>query len=154
MIGPIGDCWPVLPCWCLVARRWRGQPRGGGAGYLPTLVANERYEGDGDEHLVIVALVGAAGDEDKVLLAAAAADGHNEPAAERQLRPQRFGYSRAAGGDDDTVVGGVFGPAKRAVATANPHVVIAKVGQPVAGVVGQLAVALDGIDFAGDAAED
>ena len=95
-----------------------------------------------------------ARDAHELLHARVGADRDDQAAADLELLLQRLRNLRAAGGDDDRVVGRVLGPAARAVGVQHVHVVIAEIGKLLRRLGGQLADALDREDLAGDARED
>ena len=74
----------------------------------------------------------------------------HQPAADFKLVFERFGNRRAAGGDNDRVIGRVRRPAARAIAMQNVDVAVAKIGHRRGGLLGQRTMTLDGVDLGGD----
>ena len=93
-------------------------------------------------------------DADQFLHPRIAPNRNDQPAADLELLLQRFRNFRAAGGDDDAVIGRMFRPALGPIAVEDMHVVIAEIGQRRRGFFGELADALDGVNVAGNPGQD
>ena len=82
------------------------------------------------------------------------ADGQHHDAALAELVDQRLRRVLGRGGDDDAVEGRLLGQAERAVAVDHGDVVQPEPLEELAGAAGEAAMALDGVDPAGEAGED
>ena len=120
----------------------------------PAFGAHERHEAHVGDVLGLVVVLGDARDAHQLLPARIAPDRNDEAPADLELGFQRLWHLRAAGRDDDRVVGRVVGPALRAVGVQDVHVLVAEVGEPLGGARGKLADALDRVDLARDARQD
>src|SRR5207253_1429549 len=74
---------------------------------------------------------------------------HHAPAL-AELLEERRGDRGPAGRDKDPIEGRLVGPAERAAADADPHVVVAELLEERSGALGQARQALDGADAAGE----
>src|SRR5664279_2816364 len=89
-----------------------------------------------------------------MLVVAARADRHHDPAAGGELLAQGSRDARPAGRYQDGVVRRSLRPAAAAVGAMHGHVDVAEAGQPFARTVGEAGVAFDGIDVPRDQARD
>ena len=93
-------------------------------------------------------------DADERLHRVRLADGEHHDPAVAELVEERLRRVLGGGGQDDAVEGGLLGQAERAVAVDDGDVVQAELLEELAGAAGEAAVALDGVDAAGEAGED
>ena len=136
-------------------RRGARLPRAAGPRLLvPSLRPDEWNESNVAEILALEAAIRLPRHSDEGLEAAVLPDRDHESAPNGELPKERIGDVRSARSDHDGVVRGVRVPPEGAVAVQNVDGVEAELPQTGRGSVGQLGVALDGVDLTCDAAED
>jgi hypothetical protein len=137
-------------------RRASGHVVAGGAGAVlgPSLVADQRHEGHAAQVLLLVGVLARPGDLQQALAALLGADGHDQPAADRELVLQRLRDRRPAGRDQDGVERRRVRPSQRAVAGLQDDVAVTQALNARPRQARQRVVALDGMDAGGDPAGD
>ena len=118
----------------------------------PAFGADQRHEGDGAVVFFLVFVIADAADEVERLMRAAA-DRNDEPSADGELLLQRLRHFRTAGRDQDGVERGLLRQALGAVGEDDLGIGVTETRDPLARLVGQHVVALDGEHLAGDAAQ-
>ena len=79
---------------------------------------------------------------------------NHEPTADFELFFQRFRNGGAARGNNDAVVGCMLRPSLGPIRMANMHVLIAEVGEPGCGLLGELTDPFYGVDLARNPGQD
>ena len=118
----------------------------------PSFRPDQGHEGDRAEVLLLEAILASAADAQQRLVNIAP-DRDDQSPADRELLLQRLGHLWAAGGNDDGVERGLVRQSLGAVAADDLDIVVAKPLQARARLIGELLVALDGVDLVGDAAD-
>src|SRR6185437_7822782 len=90
---------------------------------LPALRADQRHKTHAAQIVFLECLFCRSRDADQTLLISAT-HGHDQPAADFQLLPERFGQSRHAGRDQDGIERRLFGPADAAISRFEGNVAI------------------------------
>ena len=120
----------------------------------PAMGADEGDKHHSPEILLLKFGLACAHELDQRLMPLRRAHRHDEATAGRKLMPQRIGDAGAAGGDENGVERLRVGPALGTVPDTDLDIVIAEPLEALARDLGELRVALDGIDLIGDHAED
>ena len=118
----------------------------------PAFGADQRHEGDGALIFFLVFVIADAAHEVERLMRAAA-DRNDEPSADGELLLQRLRHFRTAGRDQDGVERGLLREALGAVGEDDLGIGVTQARDPLARLVGQHVVALDGEHLAGNAAQ-